>query len=431
MSLSGRRSVRRSSPRNPISAPKPVPDAPPPLREFAYLDDVTVQSLLVSQIGALPSEVTSLSTQSAEAEVGGALSLGAPLMPKAELTSRFASSTGSSNQVLSRAVSESLFKHLYDLISDRLVYSPGMAASGDSVPIKRGDLIEIEVDLAADPIYGFSATMGVFSELAEGYPAFLDNPGTALVMAEAEPINKVLERLLVGLIPIKAVVNGLVAEEENGQVQVRRADSVKDDAASTPLFIVGVTEQEKYWRDVRRVLFSQSRFSVLGRISRSGVQASWTPVKLTEVMRDIAPAFPDAITRVGRVGYAAPLNTKQELNRAALEIALEHFAATAGGENARQQEQAIQGFAKTLRDSADSLTQQTQAFDRLTEWLIQRGILEEKPENSRALRSEARQVAGLRLSSEPSTLSDLGTTGADDELPEEHLIDLEIIAIYW
>jgi len=254
------------------------------------------------------------------------------MIAKAELASRFKGSSTASSQVLSRAVAESLFKHLYELVADRLVWSPKLDQDPQPISLERGALIEVEVELAPDPIYGFNATMGVLTDIADDYPALFDDKATALIIAEAELVTKVLERLLVGLIPLKAEVCDLSAGEVGG---------------------VGVTEQAKYWRDVRRVLFSKSKFTVLGRISRTGVQPSWTPVKLTEVMRDIAPQFPDMITRVGRVGYSAPINAREESNRDALERALLHFALAAGRESAAAREDEIKEFARSHANSEE------------------------------------------------------------------------------
>lgn len=285
--------------------------------------------------------------------------------------------------MLSRAVAESLFKHLYELVADRLVWSPKLDQDPQPISLERGALIEVEVELAPDPIYGFNATMGVLTDIADDYPALFDDKATALIIAEAELVTKVLERLLVGLIPLKAEVCDLSAGEVGG---------------------VGVTEQAKYWRDVRRVLFSKSKFTVLGRISRTGVQPSWTPVKLTEVMRDIAPQFPDMITRVGRVGYSAPINARED---------------------------EIKEFARSQRTQADTLTQQGSAFDALLEWMVRSEILSTEPENMRTLKNRAREASGLKASSAVTSIADFVNPNPPEEPAPEALIDLEIIAIYW
>jgi len=354
------------------------------------------------------------------------------MIAKAELASRFKGSSTASSQVLSRAVAESLFKHLYELVADRLVWSPKLDQDPQPISLERGALIEVEVELAPDPIYGFNATMGVLTDIADDYPALFDDKATALIIAEAELVTKVLERLLVGLIPLKAEVCDLSAGEVGGVAVAAPSKFFETKGIeSTPLSVVGVTEQAKYWRDVRRVLFSKSKFTVLGRISRTGVQPSWTPVKLTEVMRDIAPQFPDMITRVGRVGYSAPINAREESNRDALERALLHFALAAGRESAAAREDEIKEFARSQRTQADTLTQQGSAFDALLEWMVRSEILSTEPENMRTLKNRAREASGLKASSAVASIADFVNPNPPEEPAPEALIDLEIIAIYW
>lgn len=437
MTLSGRSRGRRHRP--PVQPPLVSAGAGGKLREFVYLDEVSVQSLLASLVGALPAEVTSLSARSIEAELSAKVGSSVPLTPSVEFASRFKGASSSSSQTLSRAVAETLFKHLYELIGDRLVWRPQSGSDASPLVLERGALIEVDVELAPDPVYGFNATMTVMTELAADYPAIADNPATAAVIGEAGPVLKVLERLMAGLIPLKAQTLDIVAGEVEGRVLAGPSGYFSErEVPSQPVSIVGVTEQDKYWRDVRRVLFSKSQFTLLGRVSRAGVQSSWTPVKVTEVMRGIAPQFPDAITNAGRVGYSAPVNAPQEKNRGALERALVGFAFMAGGEKATDRAIEIKAFAGTLRDYANNLTDQRTAFERLEAWLIESSIVTGPIENRRDLRNVARAQTDLRASVPIRSIADLDTpsrtaggTHPGKEEVREALIDLEIIAIYW
>lgn len=401
------------------------------LREFAYLDEVSVQSLLVSLIGELPSEVTSLSARSSENEMSATAGASAPLVAKAEMTARFKGGYSSSSQVLSRAVAESLFKNLRELTSSRLVWSAGSDAN-EPRDLDRGSLIEIEVDLSPDPVYGFNSAMNVFSDLAADYPTLLDDPTVAMLNAEMGPMNKVLERMLVGLIPLKAEAIGLRAGlVGNERVAGTAAYFDRHGVESEPLFVVGVTEQEKYWRDVRRVLFSRSRFTILGRISRGGLQPKWVPVKLTEVMRALDPSFPDRITRVGRVGYATPVNTREEAGKAALQAALTYYAGRIGGEAAEARSADVAARAASLRDLAASLESQRRAFAAMGDWLVESAIIEQLPANDREARASARAAAGLKGSFAAKSLSDFASAESPEADAPEMLLDLEVIAIYW
>lgn len=401
------------------------------LREFAYLDEVSVQSLLVSLVGTLPAEVTSLNSQSNESEVGGTVGASVPSIVKSELTARFTGSSSVSNQVLSRAVSESLFKHLYDLVQADLVWSSNRSSDGQQIDIRRGSLIEIEVELAPDPVYGFNTTMGVFADLAEDYPAIANDPSAALILAESGPITKVLDRLLAGLIPLKSRATGLSVDVTGETpVIVTKPFSAETGGDHIPLHVVGVTEQAKYWRDVRRVLFSQSTFTILGRVGKTGLQPKWTPVKLTEAIRDISPQFPDLITRAGATGYSPSVNTREERNRDALEAALFSYALEATSGQLEYRAAELWRFAHTQRSQADGLILQGKAFDTLDTWLVESAFLTSAP-TDRGLRSRARKKSGLLIDSSPESLEDFETISAPLNNNQEALIDLEVVAIYW
>jgi hypothetical protein len=415
-----------------LDQPAPERSSQIALREFAYLDEVSVQSLLVSIVGTLPAEVTSLTAQSRDAELGGVIGVSSPLVGKAELSSRYKEASSSSRQVLGRAVAESLFKYLYEEISARLVWSPNHQVGADPIQLRRGDLIEIEVELAPDPIYAFNATMGVLTDIAEDYPAMANDESAAMIMAESGPIIRVLQRLLAGLIPIKGEAVGLRAGTFDGKRIAAPAEWFEGHGLpSETLRVVGVTEEEKYWRDVRRVLFSQSRFTILGRLGRSGVQANWVPVKVAEVMREIAPQFPDAITRAGRIEYSAPATSPIEENRDAFEKALIVFARLIAGETIDGHAAEIAEVTRAQRENADSLLTQGQSFDLIAEWLVSNDLIETRPENERELRAQARQATGLRGTAKPLKLADFTSKESTDEPPEESLLDLEVIAIYW
>jgi len=55
------------------------------------------------------------------------------------------------------------------------------------------------------------------------------------------------------------------------------------------LQVVAVAEADLFWRDIRRVLFSGARYTVLARVSRDNIQTEWTPVKLVELLKDVVP----------------------------------------------------------------------------------------------------------------------------------------------
>jgi hypothetical protein len=56
------------------------------------------------------------------------------------------------------------------------------------------------------------------------------------------------------------------------------------------LRVVGVAETGSFWKDTRRILHAEAEFDVLGRISRTGLQDEWTPVKMIDTFRRVIPS---------------------------------------------------------------------------------------------------------------------------------------------
>ena len=87
------------------------------LREFVYLDEVSVYSILASRKGGIAAEFTESQTASLNSDVGGSLSVGFDAT-KAKLDSKRQSSHVQGSQVLRKAIIQTSFKELYDIEQD-------------------------------------------------------------------------------------------------------------------------------------------------------------------------------------------------------------------------------------------------------------------------------------------------------------------------
>src|SRR6185437_2587482 len=85
-----------------------------PLREFVYLDEVSLRSLLVSQKDTIPEEVSHAILVAEEAELTGNVSANAATLGKAEIGSRYQTSNSSTVQTSRKAIVQTLFKELRD-----------------------------------------------------------------------------------------------------------------------------------------------------------------------------------------------------------------------------------------------------------------------------------------------------------------------------
>lgn len=418
----------------------------PPLREFVYLDDVSLRSLLASQKGELTDQVTDLLSQADEAELASTVGVSSPVL-KAEVISRYQATTSQGTQTSRKAVSQSLFKELMELewidIALRTQTDPSgagsvddLVASGRAVAadnLRRGALVEVEVELVADPVFRFSTIASELAELARDFPEVLDQPGARDGMAMLVPGNRFLQRFLVGLVPLRAKATSHVIVDVNGIEHV--VPAVEANALglpSQPLSIVGVTEQSSYWRDVRRVLFANSRFTMLCRVARDGLRTSWEPVKLAEVLKEILPTFPDMFTDLGRTELSDPSALAPPPPIAA---AVQGFIdrverAGAPGLTPAGIAAARQAVAAPTMQPSGTVAGQNEAFRRVIALLQAHGCTLGSDAWLELVRN-AREQAGLGLFDQPQP-PDIPTAGVGGQrAAHERLIDTEVIAIYW
>src|SRR5262245_4561058 len=80
------------------------------LREFVYLDEVSVYSLRASQVGLIVTELTDTQATSLQSEVSSGLGVSGPL--KAEIGSKIHESESRSSQVLRKAIIQTTFSDL-------------------------------------------------------------------------------------------------------------------------------------------------------------------------------------------------------------------------------------------------------------------------------------------------------------------------------
>lgn len=293
------------------------------LREFVYLDEVSVVSLSSSLRGALAEEITD--SESSTLKTDSRLELGARvpyLKSKTGYGAEFSSSEG--RQILRKSTIQSKYKDLMGDLSNRLktlhysqeIVAPSNASKllaeikewkpGDSVgwlrstdDFVRGDLVEFEVELAADMVYGAGLTLssmaGVLKRIGQVDQSGLDEA----TINQLQVLSEVLTQLLIGLIPVKSkVVGWKVLEYE------KRLFLVTDDVAFklsnskkviiSSLFITGVLEETLFWKDVRQVLFNNHRMKVLCRITES-ISKEWNPIKMFDVLMSILPSMPDEL----------------------------------------------------------------------------------------------------------------------------------------
>lgn len=421
-----------------------------PLREFVYLDEVSLKSLLVSQQGELATEFTDQNVLVEQAEISSKLSA-APKGIGAEIGSRFQSTSTLGRQTLRKSVAQSQFKTLLELSSidirfrsnaqreatlslEHLVQEEETAHSVRVNRLKRGDLVELEVELTADPIYRFNLTMAELSDLATKYPEMMTAPGAGDVIEQMGPISKMLEQLLVGLVPIRARCLNLALVEHDGNSHVVRISDAESLGLTTqPIDVVGVTDLDQYWKDVRRVLFAHGSFKMLCRVARDGLHDDWSPVKGAEVLSEIAPQFPGLLEAAGRTEYGIPKDARAEKQSEALAEALRLFAAKileiSSPPHPWNQCDGLDDLITAQGNRAFSASGQREAFDAVAELVTRVVPVFPSPAQLQEFRTYARESAKLRFSLNQMPKESIEST--KKPRGPEKLLDVEIVAIYW
>ena len=438
-----------------------------PLREFVYLDDVSVYSLLTSRVGPLVTDYTDTRQNVSRNEVTGKVGsdvagLG---LAKAELASKLEASHTSTSQVLKKSTVQSAFRDLSNSEASRFAFrtvgdeaEPPMVKSleelektASSSPsnwvidpnkLKRGQLLDIEVELEADGIYKLSsmvsALLQMLEENKEVFPA-----SKFPKMMEATAVNRILERLMVGLIPLRCrVADYSVIQTPQGKLIVHKRIAsqlqMRPGYDIEPLYLVGLTEERLYWKDVRRVLFSRARFRTMCRLNHQGLNAGWVPGKLVHVLGSIAPELADQVERIGKTvlmgGATAQSASSSAEERATVALAayglavaeecgisdIRHILPT----DTSELENLLSGFGGDLKS-------RRAAFDMVASRVIEGSESSLDRTTLTRLRAEAMLIAGFGLDGKPVEAKETTVAVVDEQQAPEHMLECEFVAIYW
>lgn len=284
-----------------------VPSPPEgPIREFVYLDEVSVRSLLASILGALDVEMTVTETHSSESAIEGGLSAGLGLS-KAEIKARQQAARGSENQVLRRSLIQADFRQLVEVTNSRRLFSgPGEPRSNHDVDspvlramrdlqrsggaiaghqLRRGALLEFEAEVSADAVFQASEAASMMVDIMREDAASFGLTDVRQISAGTRMLSKVLA----GLVPIRCKAVSHVRASWGDEVWLvdrRSSGDLKGIGVSIDeVTVAGVAESDLFWKDPRRVLFSGFEYTILCRLARNGFQDEWTPIKLSEMLR--------------------------------------------------------------------------------------------------------------------------------------------------
>lgn len=239
-------------------------------REFVYLDEVSVYSLIASRLGPVTAELAESQSKTLSSEAGADVEL-STVPVKAKVSSKIQGARTNGTQVLRKATIQSTFKQLLEVekpvlkspphdygapfpslanLMEALSNDSAEAWTADPNRLRRGELIEVDVEVAVDPIYRLSAIIETMSELLDEFPT-MASAGDRTQLDQARDLNRILDKFMVGLVPLKCrAVDYRCIDIDGREVLVHR--SVLEGLPSTEVphsrdvYVVGVTEVELY-----------------------------------------------------------------------------------------------------------------------------------------------------------------------------------------
>ncbi len=244
--------------------PRPGDADPSPLREFIYLDEVSVYSLRASRQGAIKSEQTDSEKKEWRQRIDSELAASTPVA-KAGVKSQFETGSSQETQVARKWLIQSTFKELVEhethamriRSSDRPEKAPSDLKVEDLVKmskdqgvlrcstLKRGDLLELEIELAPEDVFTASQLVKAMFMFFEEMPdQFRLDRGTFEL---GKRLDSMFERLLVGLVPIRARIVGRQVLKVDGE-QLLVSDHLFQahphlwELGPEPVYLVGVAE---------------------------------------------------------------------------------------------------------------------------------------------------------------------------------------------
>lgn len=428
------------------------------LREFIYLDEVSITSLLSSRLGAIPSEFKETFSDSLSAEASGQIQANA-IVAKTKIGSKFSTSISADRQIVRKATIQATFKDLYEGERKRLAVSlpkEGENASADIIKqpkdiekiaqpwaltgsqLKQGRLAELSVELQADPIFRVSSIISVFATMFEK-SKLLSSQINDKSITDATEVNRILEQLMDGLIPLKCRVIDYEVVTIDGNDYIVHSSvlgkmSDTDRPESRPLYLTGVTEQGLFWKDIRRVLFSKARVKVLCRLNKDGLSSAWLPVKLVNVLGEVAPEVAETMRGLGDTTLEAMTSGyKSQSNSVETGVNMFVLYADAVAKSfelklTNKDKTDIAGMARPYTADTSPILTSCEGFKVVTVYLQERFnvVLTDDRELLSTMRETARKEYALQ-----SITDHKGATNPPKDETNDAYIDAEVIAIYW
>ena len=315
------------------------------LREFVYLDEISVRSLLASTgEGGIVSETVDeeMRRRRSGSSAGGSVSAGPASVNAGVSEQREHQET--KIETRNYDLIQSKFTQLYksDVVEKKLsldqipledepVEEPFSGL--DASDLKRGHVVELRVNLSANLLFRLYRTIDYFAE------AFEDQIDT-----ETEEMLELIGSSLGNRIPVvgKAVDYKVVEEEEGGKQIKHRDDLSSDEEDAEDLEVVTLLNLDSLWVDPIQTLFNNDRFVIYCRVEDVDIDR-WYPLKVTRAINSLSEPTAEELNREFRQGLEQARSQLSEIKS----------FADWSADSAIQWGQDIQSYTESLEDEYD------------------------------------------------------------------------------
>jgi hypothetical protein len=279
-----------------------------PLREFIYLDEVSVVSLLAS----LTREVTEARTDIDMTEnrkrwrfrLKAALSH-LPVVGGGSASRETVSVDRDTEEVVRRSQIESKFDELYAETSPHLQLTEKDTKSGVSVSnLSKGGLLEVDVEFSGHELFHYYKAFQYLIDVAEDAEYEFDN--------QEKQAIELMGSLFGDQIPVVGELENYVLVD--GAIQEKDENGDREDAES--LWIAGTLDPEMLWQEPIQFLYEENEFTAYVRVSEAQIQKDWDPIKLTRVIKSISKPIGNQLSSVIDAAFS---QAKEEFDTAELE----------------------------------------------------------------------------------------------------------------
>jgi len=275
------------------------------LREFIYLDEVSVVSLLASLTREITESRTDTEASERQRRTRFRLRAFTSKIPGFSGTREHLNISRDTEEVVRKSEIQSKFDELYGETAGKFELEPEQDEIDIPVSeLEEGGVMELDIEFSAHELYHFYKAYQYLFDVFEEHVEEMDQ--------EQKQIVELMGSLFGDQIPV-------VGEAANYRVvddEIRSSDMIDDGLDSEPLQVVGTLDPDMLWQDPSTFLFEENQFTAYVRVPEAEFQDDWDPVKLTRVIRSISEDVGDKLSGMIELGLK---QAKEEIDESDLE----------------------------------------------------------------------------------------------------------------